>query len=337
MTSPPRKILRRTFTGFFALLVCAANVASAQVTTTVTFLQRGGDRFFGVSSFDDPRYQPNSPCASMLKPSGWVRTPFAEVQGTWYRANTGDDTYSDIRGAIFQGGLAAQRRAHNGSSRVSFGAFIDSGDGNYDTFNRVEDVSVRANGNIEYLGGGAFFRKEWNNGLRFDTMFRGGHVKNKFFSPDLGGTPVHYRMENAYWGTNIGLGYTQQLSRSTLDIYSRYSWLMVEGGKMTDAVKFDALHSHRFTTGARWTVRRSSVLSWYVGAAYEQEFNGVSYATEEQTGLVFDHSTLLGGTAIGEVGLKIRPCDRLQLTAGLEGYNGKRDGGSAFVSAMWKW
>ena len=315
--------------------------------TTITFLQRGSDN---VPLYDmDPPCRPCNPCdpcgTARRNMSEWVRTPFAEIQGTWYRAHTGSDAYADVEGALYQGGLAAQRRLHNG--RLFVGAFVDAGDANYDTYNYLaaRDAAYRGNGDIESLGGGVLLRRKWNNGFRLDTMFRGGNVKNKFFSPDLivDNAPVRYQMDDAYWGANVGLNYTKKFRRDTFDIYSRYSWLMEDGGQVvlstTEIVDFNALHSHRLTTGGRWTVQRNSLFSWYLGAAYEHEFDAISHAVEKQSGnhYVLGGSTLRGGTGVGEVGLIMRPSERFYLTAGLEGYAGKRDGGSAFAAAQWKW
>ena len=325
--------------------------------TVLTFLQR---REMPLHDFCDPcdscnpcsscgPCNPCDPCGSYgtgrRNSSKWIRTPFADIQGTWYRADTGSNAYADVRGAIFQGGLAVQKRLQDG--RLYVGAFVDAGDGSYDTYNYVSahDTSYRANGNIDSLGGGLLLRRKWNNGFRLDTMFRGGNVKNKFFSPDLivNNAPVHYRMDNTYWGANIGLNYMQRFHRSTFDIYSRYGWLMGDGGRVvlstTEVVDFKALHSHRLTSGGRWTVQRNSMLAWYLGAAYEHEFDGVSHAFEQQSGdrYAIGGSSIRGGTGIGELGLIMRPCERFYLTSGLEGYVGKRDGGSVFVAAMWRW
>jgi len=337
----------------------------------VTFLHNDPPN---IPAFIDPRCDPCAPvscdpCAprgfrgQSHGPSHWVRTPFAEVGGTWYRLDTGSGSYSDVRGVQFQGGLAAQRRAHNGDGRVIFGAFVDAGDGSYNSFNLVTGLSnpnlpegYRARGIMDYLGGGVLLRREWNNGFRFDTVFRGGSVKERYLSSDIAAftaedIPVAYQRRNAYWGTSLGLNQRTHLNRRSLfDIYSRYSWLMVEGStvditqhddaSLNEHARFRSVHSHRLTSGARLTVQRHSRLSWYVGAAYEHEFDGRARAVVtglNHDPLVLGGSNIRGGTGIGELGLIMRPRDWFQLTTGLEGYTGKRDGGSVFASAVWRW
>jgi len=125
---------------------------------------------------------------------------------------------------------------------------------------------------------------------------------------------------------------------------------MVEGSRVditqhddtdfNEHAHFRAVHSHRLTSGARLTVQRSPRLSWYAGAAYEQEFDGIARARvtgDHHEPLDLRASSLRGGTGVGELGLMMRPRDWFQLTTGLEGYTGKRDGGSAFASAVWRW
>jgi hypothetical protein len=249
---------------------------------------------------------------------------------------------------LFAGGLASQRQT--GDGRIVLGTFVDVGDGKYDTRNYVNEFGrvFRGNGDIDYIGGGLFFSREWNDGFRLDTMFRGGNVKNKFFSSDLRAilaenVPVSYKMSNTYLGANLGLNYTQRLRGGAFDLYSRYSWVTVDGGKVqlstTEWVNFKALHSHRLTSGGRLTVRSHSALSWYVGGAYEHEFAGVSRAIELETGRrnALGGSSIRGGTGVGEVGLMMRSSDLFQLTTGLEGYTGKRAGGSAYAAAVWRW
>jgi len=328
----------------------------------ITFLQR--DRFFDIPPYNgDPQCDPCGPCepcdpcnpcdpcasrSGVRGPSDWVRAPFAEVQGTWYRADTGSRAYGDVRGTLFAGGVAAQRRVMNG--RVVLGSFIDAGDGKYDTRNYVSQFNrmFRGNGDIDYIGGGSFISREWNNGFRLDTMFRIGGVKNEFFSSDLRAiiaenVPVTYKMSSLYLGANVGLNHTQRLRNGAFDVYSRYSWVTVDGGKVelstTEWVNFKALHSHRLTSGGRLTAKKSSALSMFVGAAYEHEFAGISRAVELESGRgnALGGSSIRGGTGVGELGLIMRPREWFQLTTGLEGYAGKRDGGSVYAAAVWQW
>jgi hypothetical protein len=243
------------------------------------------------------------------------------------------------------GGLAMQKRVYNG--RVYLGAFIDAGDAYYGTQNYIatQNASMRGNGDLDSLGGGLFVRRKWNNGLRLDAMFRGGTMTNRFSSSDLlvNNAPSHFRLNNAYWGANVGLHHEMKFRRGTFDTYGRYGWLMASGGdavfSTNEDVQFHAIYSHRLTAGGRWTRQQTSQFAWYVGAAYEHEFDGASSAVEHHSGnnFVLDGLTLRGGTGIGEIGVILKNEGRFYLTTGLEGYVGKREGGSAFITATWKW
>jgi len=178
-----------------------------------------------------------------------------------------------------------------------------------------------------------------------DTMFRGGNLKNKLVSYDLitDGLPARFRLNNAYWGASLGLTKNWKYGMSDFDVYSRYRWLMDNGGETVlstnEVVDFKALHSHRLTSGGRWTRQWNAKLATYLGAAYEYEFGGASRAVELNSGhnFVLDGPTLRGGTGIGEMGMILSHNQSFHATLGVEGYVGKREGFSGNLAAMWRW
>jgi hypothetical protein len=273
----------------------------------------------------------------------------ADVKGAWYRANSSADSYSDVRGVLYLGGLTAQRRLCNG--RIYFGAFFDGGNGEYGTYDYISALApgmnpaIRGDGDLDMLGGGVFLRRKWNNGFRLDAMFRGGNMKNHFVSHDLitDGLPARFELDNAYWGANIGLTKSWKYGLSEFDVYSRYSWLLEEGDKVVlstnEVVDFQTLNSHRLISGGRWTRHWNAKWSSYLGGAYEHEFDGATRAVEHVSGSYFTLAgpSLRGGTGVGEVGLIWHSGQRFYATLGVEGYVGKREGGSTTITAMWKW
>jgi hypothetical protein len=343
-------------------------------TTGLTFLQRGSDRLANLPLYDIDPYSPSpcSPCGiyepcdpcepcgmsegnmvgnagGSMSNTGWIWTPWATVEGAWYRVNGNADAYADVRGTLFFGGFSVQKKVDNG--RIFLGAFVDVGDADYGTFNDYSNVvltatpRIRGDGELDSVGGGIFLRRKWNGGLRFDAMFRGGNIKDKFISHDLitNGIPMHFQLDGAYWGTNVGFDYEWRRGRNTFDIYSRYLWLMTEAQSVVlstgEPVDFQAIHSHRIYSGGRLTRQWKNDWSWYLGAAYEYELDGTARATERFSGFnyAFEAPPLRGGTGIGELGLVYRRNEEFHAVLGLEGYVGKREGGAGSITAVWKW
>ena len=104
-----------------------------------------------------------------------------------------------------------------------------------------------------------------------------------------------------------GIGWMKSLTDSVdLDIYAKYLWSHVSGDDDSISgshVNFDAMDSNRLRGGARLSFKGSDTFSWYLGAAYERQFNGRSASD------VYGHDTpsasLKGDTAMVEAGLGI--------------------------------
>ena len=96
------------------------------------------------------------------------------------------------------------------------------------------------------------------------------------------------------------------------------------------------MDSNRLRGGARLSFKGSDVFSWYLGAAYERQFNGRS------TSDIYGHDTpsasLTGDTAMVEAGLRLRPAEGepLFFTLGATGYGGVREGVSGLLQVHYE-
>ncbi|MDR1483283.1 MAG: autotransporter outer membrane beta-barrel domain-containing protein, partial [Planctomycetaceae bacterium] len=302
----------------------------------------------------DPQCDPCDPCDSG---SNWIKTPFVSIAGDWHSGDTSNNSHFHIRGSVFQAGLAFQKKVHNG--RLFWGAFFDSGCADYDTYNYIEDIQrnpeFRGNGELHTTGGGLFAKRFWKNGWQFNGLVRGGNLRNEYYNPDINihntNFEMRYDTDSAYFSTELGLNKQWKIGkRRTFDLYGRYAYAYLESNTITwnyktidgsplnftEKVRFDNINSHRARLGTRYTQKRSSYLSWYLDGGYEYEFDGKAKGYAYDVG-GFHGTKLRGGYGVGEIGLIYRRNDKFQLIAGLEGYTGKRTGGSLNFASTWKW
>ncbi|MBR7069449.1 MAG: hypothetical protein IKI30_03250, partial [Oxalobacter sp.] len=93
--------------------------------------------------------------------------------------------------------------------------------------------------------------------------------------------------------------------------------------------------THAVRTGLRFTGEATDTLKWKAGLAYEHIFNGD--AKGSINGATLDTPTLQGNTAIGEVGLVMKPSANSPWTFDLtaKGYAGDRRGGAGSITAKY--
>ncbi|MDR1228855.1 MAG: autotransporter-associated beta strand repeat-containing protein [Azoarcus sp.] len=257
---------------------------------------------------------------------------FAVFDGGSLRYDTGSRI--DVDGFSLLAGLS--HGAALASGRLTFGAFYEYGEGNYNTSNSFASGKVKGSGNTEYSGGGLLLRFDANASasghFHGEATARAGTVKTDFSSADLRsshGVAANYETDGAYYGVHLGAGYALKLSdRTALDLYGKYLWSRQKGDSLTlntgDPIVFDDVDSRRLRVGGRLDWNATETLSPYVALAYEHEFDGKARATTY--GHAIDAPELKGGTGIGEIGLSFRPGKAATLEAGVQGYAGKRDG-----------
>ena len=276
---------------------------------------------------------------------------FMFVDGGSNRYETG--SYIKLRNTNFGFG-AANCFELQSQSQVLVGAFIEHGNGNYDTYNQFEQYDdVHGWGKVRYTGAGMLMhmnvagtgsgKKEEtpssiarNDGLYLDAAVRAGKAKTRFDSSlvDAQGNKGAYNAKSNYYSVMAGAGYALNLdAKQAVDVYGRYTWSHI--GSDTFLVGKDTLHlsnmnSSRLRVGARYHYAATPQVTPYVGLAYEREFSGRAKGTAY--GMAIDAPSLKGNTGIAELGLTVVPSatkQALSLNFGVQGYFSDRKGGAA--------
>jgi hypothetical protein len=254
---------------------------------------------------------------------------FASAEGGYSTYTTG--SHVDVRGVALITGIAWKPELPYG--KVLLAPFFEAGWGGYDSYNTFSGADVGGKGNISYYGGGLLLRYDFPFGLYVEASGRAGGVRTDYSSSDLrdmDNRKASYDIHTAYYGAHAGLGYIWNFTeKASLDLYAKYLWSHQEGKSVSvcgDKIDFKAMDSHRLRGGARFSYAINEYITPYIGAAYEQEFDGRARAS------VYGHriSTpdLIGGTGMGELGLTLKPSKDLPLSfdLGVQGYVGKREG-----------
>ena len=260
---------------------------------------------------------------------------FGAATGGLSRYNTG--SHVDVSSVSLMAGLAWGN--HVAPGRLTLGAFFEYGNGWYDTYNSFANAAdVHGKGDMYHLGGGILGRLDFNdNGpgnFYTETSLRLGGVHNDYKNGDLRdawGQAASYESSSAYYGVHAGLGYIWSLTeKAALDLYGKYFWTRQEGDSVRlstgDPIDFDSVDSHRLRLGGRFGYAVNDLINPYVGAAYEQEFDGKAGTTT--SGQAIPAPSLQGSTGIGEIGLAIKASKTMPLSVdlGVQGYVGTREG-----------
>ncbi|WP_235428622.1 autotransporter outer membrane beta-barrel domain-containing protein [Pseudomonas psychrophila] len=272
------------------------------------------------------------------------------------------DTGSHIRIRDFKMALGLRKCFElQNTSQVVFGAFIDHGQGNYDSYNSfVGYGDVRGSGDLRYTGAGLLFHMDVagtsinknakpvtgiKEGVYLDAVMRAGRVKTDFSSNDLidaEGVRGHYNSKSQYVSAMAGIGYVFNLDdQQSVDVYSRYSWSHINADKVmvgNDKLSFDRDNSSRLRAGTRYTYAVTQHIAPYAGLAYEHEFEG------KVSGKVYDMSIkgadLGGSTGILEVGVSTTPIasvSAIKLDVGVQGFFGERKGATGSINLSYEY
>ena len=267
--------------------------------------------------------------------SDWTWTPFVSLSYADMRYNTGSHVDSDGWNSI----LGIARRFADKSGSVLVGPFVEYGHGDYDSY---IDGGIHAEGSAHYVGGGIFAQKTLKSGWYYDGSVRAGRVSADYSSNDLlvGTLKVHedYDYSTTYYGFHVGAGKVHDLSeKSRLDTYLRYLYSHQRGfgaelgtGEHYD---FDSVESNKIRVGTRYIHDEKAKGSWYVGAAYQYEFDNESVAHFD--GGDTPSPSLQGSSGMLELGWEGNSGKNMIYDLSLRGWCGKQEGVS--VKALVKW
>ena len=217
------------------------------------------------------------------------------------------------------------------------GVFFETGLSRFDAEHEYAGYdSFDSEGNASYYGAGALGKLYLNEtamqGLYAEGSFRIGMLNYNWDTDGwrVNGSEADYSSQSPYMAAHGGIGWMKSVTDSVdLDIYAKYLWSHVSGddGSISGSrVNFDAMDSNRLRGGARLSFKGSEAFSWYLGAAYERQFNGRSASD------VYGHDTpsasLKGDTAMVEAGLQLKPSKEVPVSflLGASGYAGTREG-----------
>ncbi|MDR2199856.1 MAG: autotransporter outer membrane beta-barrel domain-containing protein [Deltaproteobacteria bacterium] len=232
--------------------------------------------------------------------------------------------------------LGLSRGFGAGPARLTLGAFVEAGRGEYDTWNDFADSpSVRGSGEASYFGGGLMGRAEaagpGPGRAYLEFSVRAGRVKSDFSSLDLSPSIGSYEVGTPYRGFHAGLGYVFGTGeRWELDLGVRH-FLNRRKGEDTfttsgSPVTFRDVTSSKLRVGGRLAFRTGGKVDPYLGAAWEREFDGEAGAVVNGLA-VTDAPRLKGDTAMGEIGVSASLSGgAISLEMGLQGFAGRRQG-----------
>ncbi|MDR0672799.1 MAG: autotransporter domain-containing protein [Zoogloeaceae bacterium] len=313
-----------------------AKALSEGFAAGTAFLNQGAD-FIADKGFAALRARPETAGASLYG--------FAALGGGSLRHETG--SHVDVDGYTLIAGLAAAHSTSAGD--FTLGAFLEHGEGDYDTSNSFANAaSVRGSGDADYTGGGILahfnFNETQSGHFYTEASARFGKVSLDFSTRDLidaFGRRAAFDSDSRYSSAHAGLGYVLKLNDvSTLRLYGQYLYSRQgsDTARLTtgEAVKFEAVDSHRARLGARWNRTVTSNGNLYLGAAWEHEYNGKAKASVY--GHPLETPELAGDTGMLEAGFTLNPLTAKPLTLeiGLQGYTGKREGVTGSLRANYR-
>ena len=263
---------------------------------------------------------------------------FAAVQGAHSRYETG--SHIDLNSFNVAAGLSKKVK-----DNVTLGLFVEGGNGRYTTYNEFEDGDVRADGDINYFGGGVFAKVEGKKTakgqLHGEASFRAGHINSDYNSENFDEDMlIRFDTSNAYLGMHAGIGYKWNVKDgSNVDTYVKYLWNRQNSDSPTIAEKkfdLDAINSHRLRAGFRYNSKENNKgIKFFGGLAYEYEFDGTAKGHMGEYSLL--EPDFKGGSGMAELGIKYHKANSpWKVELGVTGYTGKRDSIGASLGATYE-
>ena len=218
------------------------------------------------------------------------------------------------------------------------GAFFETGLGRFHSEYETDNSrAIDREGHDYYYGAGAlakvFLNRDALRGLYAEGSIRYGLMMSDWQSHDINisGRTADWDGRAPYLTAHGGLGYMWDVTDNvTADVYAKYFWGHLWGDDGTicgQKFEFDDIYSSRVRTGARLNFKKDETFSWYLGGAWEHQFDAKS------TGSIYGYDVpstdLRGNTAIAEAGIYFRPKadSDFSFMLGTTGYFGeKREG-----------
>lgn len=269
---------------------------------------------------------------SMMQASGDGTGSFVSLGSSDIRYETG--SHVDVRGINALAGVS------NNRDDFIYGAFVEAGFGQYDSYNSFGSAGVaKGNGDSKYYGAGVMLYGELADKFYAEASARIGKNKTDYSSVDFNGV-AKFDISRTYYGAHVGLGRLfDATDRSKIDLYAKAFYLRL-GGKSVqvrgDALAFDAVNSLRAKAGARYVYDVSDSAEIYVGGAFEREFGGDAKGFNYALNKNIQSPSLKGNSGIFEAGASAAVTDHLTLGADVQGYVGLKRGISGGIRAEYK-
>ena len=268
---------------------------------------------------------PGEPCGAKA---------FVAVNGgysTYKAGTTFDMSYGNMLAGI-------ARQCKIGPVGYLAGVFFETGLSRFHSEYEPDDSrSIDSEGHDYYYGAGAlakvFLNRDLLKGLYAEGSIRYGLMMGDWQSHDIqsDGQTADWDGRAPYLTAHGGLGYMWNVTDNvTADVYAKYFWGHLWGDDGTicgQQFEFDDIYSSRVRTGARLNFKKDETFSWYLGGAWEHQFDSKSRGTIY--GYDVPSTDLKGNTAIAEAGVFFKPAadSDFSFMLGTTGYFGeKREG-----------
>ncbi|MGH1601172.1 autotransporter outer membrane beta-barrel domain-containing protein [Campylobacter majalis] len=268
--------------------------------------------------------------------SGGETASFGSMGGQNVRLNSG--SHVDVKG--FSVIVGASKQANDS---VTYGAFIETGIGNYDSYNNFGNAgSAKGDGKSKYLGTGLMAKFDLTNGYYTEASIRGGKIWSDYKSDDVNpGIRAEFKSARIYWGGHLGFGKIFDIDDSqNIDVYTKLFLTRLNTDTISvigEKIKFHNSNSIRARVGTRYNKEFNDTIKGYVGVAFEREFNSDAKSTNLTQNEKIKAPTLKGNTAIGELGMKVQTKYKpLTIDFNLQGLGGKREGVTGGVNFEFK-
>ena len=268
---------------------------------------------------------PGEPCGAKA---------FVAVNGgysTYKAGTTFDMSYGNMLAGI-------ARQCKIGPVGYLAGVFFETGLSRFHSEYEPDDSrSIDSEGHDYYYGVGAlakvFLNRDLLKGLYAEGSIRYGLMMGDWQSHEIqsDGQTADWDGRAPYLTAHGGLGYMWNVTDNvTADVYAKYFWGHLWGDDGTicgQKFEFDDIYSSRVRTGARLNFKKDETFSWYLGGAWEHQFDSKSRGTIY--GYDVPSTDLKGNTAIAEAGVFFKPAadSDFSFMLGTTGYFGeKREG-----------